>query len=578
MRALRPAILALIGMGFSEQLGLLALPSWKLGNFGLGFRRFGVDGIEGRDGRGTLTEENLEDAESELLLGYARPLGHAWHMGLLFKYQQQELAGYSDGAPGLDVGFLSKPLSALGSTSPLAEELSLGLAIRNLIEPEIRLVDESVKDPTGLRLGLALDHAFSENVALLVTTDLEKTRDMDTHLHAGAELRLLDLLALRVGSHVDMLTAGAGVRYRNLAVQYAFEDNVIETVHRFGVGLSFGPSVSESRQAHLAAEEAMLQERITRTFQEREQQRLEQLLQQINAALADEDFASALNHVATCRILAPEHPELDRLAGQAHLAQGRSLENAGDLARAAVAYQRCLAVSADNPEAALGLGRVSDRSNLIARRSRELKEIFNDAVQAYAHGDLEEARNGFTRVLELSPEDPEARALLESTEATLRLQAEARQALARADEAQANQPAATTGETASLELPTPETVPVPAAPKLPSFQDLTGAEKQEIQNLYRQGLQAVREERSADAVRYFELVWSRAPDYQAVAENLKREYLVQGMEAFSAGRLDESIAAWRKADQVVPGDPRTRGYLARAYEHKARIQKIRGEG
>jgi len=27
---------------------------------------------------------------------------------------------------------------------------------------------------------------------------------------------------------------------------------------------------------------------------------------------------------------------------------------------------------------------------------------------------------------------------------------------------------------------------------------------------------------------------------------------------------------------VVPGDPKTRGYLARAYEHKSRISTIRG--
>ncbi len=54
----------LIGMGFSEQAGLFALPHWKWGTLGVGFRRFGVDGIEGRDDRGGIFDDNLKDAES----------------------------------------------------------------------------------------------------------------------------------------------------------------------------------------------------------------------------------------------------------------------------------------------------------------------------------------------------------------------------------------------------------------------------------------------------------------------------------------------------------------------------------
>ncbi len=111
---------SLIGLGFSEQLGLFAMPSWKMGTFGLGIRRFGVDGIEGRDGRGTIYDDNLEDTETEILLGYGRKLGGIWDLGVVFKYQQHSLAGYSDGAPGLDMGVMVKPLQLAGGKSKLA--------------------------------------------------------------------------------------------------------------------------------------------------------------------------------------------------------------------------------------------------------------------------------------------------------------------------------------------------------------------------------------------------------------------------------------------------------------------------
>ncbi len=124
----------LIGMGFNEQLGLFALPSWKIGTLGFGFRRFGVDGIQGIDGRGTLYDDNLKDNEIEILLGYGRKLG-AWDVGAVFKYQQQNLAGYSDGAPGLDLGVMVKPLQAAGGQSAV-QPVGRGIQVPGPLLPQ----------------------------------------------------------------------------------------------------------------------------------------------------------------------------------------------------------------------------------------------------------------------------------------------------------------------------------------------------------------------------------------------------------------------------------------------------------
>ena len=46
----------LFGLGFNEQYASFVLPHWRLGTASLTWRRFGVDGIEGRDERGFLYE------------------------------------------------------------------------------------------------------------------------------------------------------------------------------------------------------------------------------------------------------------------------------------------------------------------------------------------------------------------------------------------------------------------------------------------------------------------------------------------------------------------------------------------
>lgn len=98
----------------------------------------------------------------------------------------------------------------------------------------------------------------------------------------------------------------------------------------------------------------------------------------------------------------------------------------------------------------------------------------------------------------------------------------------------------------------------------------------ELTDLYRRGLEASQASRSEDAIRYFELVFSAAPDHALVRENLVREYLTLGMERFAAGDLDEAIGIWQRALEADPSDEKARGYLERALRHKDRSAEILG--
>ncbi len=606
----------LIGLGFSERMGAIALPNWRLGVFGLAFRRFAVDGIEQRDDRATLGDQDLSDAENEIMIGFGRTLGGAWRLGLAAKYQQQTLAGFSDGALGLDMGVSVQPLRAMGLESPLARGLSLGMSIRNFMEPSLRLRDESVPDPTGVRLGAALATGLGRNLDLLLVADTDKTRDMDNQFHAGAELTLLRTLSLRCGSNDGMLTAGAGLKIRDLAFDYAFEDNIIAGVHRFGLRLAFGETSARKRRKALAAREKAFQSRLAAMFARQEESRIGELHTRILNALDQGDYLAARDLISTLRVLDPSRGDLDRLEARAYLMQARDKRDQGDFTSSVLAYQTSLNLDPGQTAARTELQAVRERNDQEVARSREMRQLLDQALESFAAGDLIQARDGFQAIINLDPNDHDARTFLETVRKSMVIKCEnlADQAVARAqagdfaaagqalDEArrlipdnahlhdqariveklqQQARAASAPAHSAVSAADGKETATVESgrqAPRKPRYADLPFKRQAEIGRLYREGVRALNENRREDAIRYWELVSSSAPDYQQVAENLKQEYLVQGMEAFAAGHLDQAISIWEKALEVVPGDERAQGYLARAYDHRARIKQLKAVG
>ncbi|RKZ17786.1 hypothetical protein DRQ50_04635 [bacterium] len=564
----------LIGLGFYEQYGTVAVPSWRLGTFAVSLRRFGVDGIEGRDDRGGITDPDLENTESELGFAYGRSLGEIWSVGAAFKYQQQNVAGYTGNGLGLDVGVLARPFVAGGVSSPVLRSVRVGLTLRNIVEPNVRLLEEDVPDPTGMRLGTAFQVPVGERVHMMATADLEKTRDMGTEVHAGLEMVLLDLLALRVGSNDGTLAAGAGVRWRDLAFNYAFEDNEIDTVHRFGLGITFGSTTDERRLADQEKVEREINDRLAQAFRTDNERRIATLVAETKSALAQEDHARALEQVRVLHVLAPDHPEADALEVRALLATALAAESEDDLAAAALAFQQCLRVDPGKREARSGLNRVNAESDLRTARSSELRAVYDIGLAAFAAGELDSALVAFEQVTRLDTSDEEARRLLGHVQEAIltreKIAAARKQAAddARVRKAAQTPPPAPSTAVAVAESPAVE-VPATVAP---SFESMSLKERAEIADLYRRGVDASEAGRRADAIRCWELVLSAEPDYRQVADHLKQEYLAQGMEAFADGRLNRAIDLWEKAKTVAPNDPRVNGYLERAYEHKARIR------
>jgi tetratricopeptide (TPR) repeat protein len=607
-------------LDISEQFVSLAYPSLRWGTTAVVFRRFGVAGIEHRDDRNFLISDDLTDSETEFTVSYGRAMGPAWTLGGSVKMQRQSLAGFSDSGVGLDVGALLQPGRVLGSSSPWLNRMTFGISIRNLVEPSVRLDEESVPDPSAFRSGVAYRHPLGGHRSILAAIDFEKSKNAEGDLHVGAEVNPHPLLALRAGWNAGAFTTGSDIRWRTTAFNYLFESNDVESVHNFGVTWKFGSTVAERRLAAAQIEEERFRKRLAESFQRRQEERVNDLLERSKELLAGERFEEALGILATVEALQPDDERIAGLKSKCLFAQARGREAAGEFADAAVLYGRVLTINPEDEWARGGLERVREESDRRAARSTRIRDLFGSALDAFTAGDFVTARENLRGILDVDPDDTEAKAMLTRTEtaiavrtSNLLLQAgrfldrgllpeaeelldqaraldpravglpqltarlsRAEQELAAAERkqrlaAEREKHAVATGRSAGVAKPVPESPP--RAVKRPV---LSQKRRKEIENLYRRGVEAMEEERGDEALNYWELVWAADPAYRNVADYLKREYLLRGLESFSQGSLEDSVHLWEKALSVDPTDEKTLGYLARAREQLTRTREILG--
>ncbi|UCE03083.1 MAG: PorV/PorQ family protein [Candidatus Latescibacterota bacterium] len=607
-RAFDLSYASLYGLDMSEQYAGVALPSWRFGTVGLTFQQFSAGRIDIRDDRNFLIGENESDSQTQFGLAYGRSFGPAWSLGATFKLRRHSLVGYSDTGAGLDTGVLLRPGLLAGSGAPWAHRLTFGLTVQNAVEPTIRLDQVGVPDPATVRAGIAYWLPVAGHHSALVAFDLEKTSAVDVRPHFGVEARIHSLLSVRAGFNHDFVTAGTGIRWRDLSVDYVFESNAIHDVHRFGASFRFGMTVEESRMAAREAEEEALALRLREEFAKRQAEHVDDLLRRAETECKQQRFDSALEILATIEVLAPDHPRTERLQADCLFAKARHLEASGAFGDAALTYGRVVVLSPGHQAATSGQERCRRLSDRRAARTEAIRQEYAGAVDAFTAEDFLQARIGFERVLELNPTDREAREMLGRTEQAIERRTESHLQLATrliqdgildeaeglisrarkldpqargvADaEAQLRRARAAAARAATAQAdpdvagasPDPETSAAKTAAASPERQ-------KEMDDLYQRGVAALRDGRAQDAIKYWELVWSFDPEYERVRDHLNREYVTQGMERFAQGDLTGAIQDWEKALRVDPSDERALAYITRAQEQLARTRQILGEG
>jgi tetratricopeptide (TPR) repeat protein len=348
--------------------------------------------------------------------------------------------------------------------------------------------------------------------------------------------------------------------------------------------------------------------RMAEAYAKRQAERGEELFATARLAHGEGRYDDALQQLALVDALSPGRADVKEMETDCLRRKASDMEKAGNYAEAALAYSRALEISPMDEVATQGVERCRKESDRRAARSELLKREFAAALDAFSAGDLASARDRLIKILKLEPGDKEAAVMLDRTRSAIgrrteelmdqvdryikggryedaadllsqvRMlnpsakgleQSELVLSLARSSTSTARTPTDSQGN-----LPLRNTWALPGSKSALPPAAMSPLQKHEIEDLYRRGIESMKAERTQDALRYWELVFSMDANYKQVREFLKREYLMGGMDSFAAGKLEDAVVSWEKALRLDPSDEKAIGYLAGARQQLSRTREI----
>lgn len=269
------------GLLFLEQSELLLMHSEHLGSLanydyaafaqpldrgnkpsalGIALVRFAVDdilvtkdGFVDEDGDGQYDEgEPLDpdkfrrdsDTEYALFLNYATAFRPTWYVGGTAKLIRQDLVGTTSFGIGLDLGvlYLPSPSWTLGVqfSDITTTQISWDTGRRETVAPSVKIGSSYTRSVAPFQGLVTLSADFGLSFDGREEASQFSGGAIGGDFLGGVEYWIHRTLALRVGTGGGDFTAGAGIRYRGLGVDYAFVPNEeLDDTHRVSGSVRF---------------------------------------------------------------------------------------------------------------------------------------------------------------------------------------------------------------------------------------------------------------------------------------------------------------------------------------------------
>lgn len=229
----------------------VAYPVLDWGTFSVGVVRLATGDIILRDDRAVLSDNETGELDMrEYAISYGREILFGINAGVTMKIDQQRLLGdYSTGV-GTDLGLYYR-LPALPGLGGLPwENFTFGVIAQNVIGSTLKLQQAIDTLPLNLKAGMAYQHRTKDSLQQTITVSLmwEKSTWQSSRLAIGGEYSLLNLIALRGGLNSDSWSAGGGIQYAGIMVDYALGAEILGFTHRFTLTYRFGVPLSRQRE------------------------------------------------------------------------------------------------------------------------------------------------------------------------------------------------------------------------------------------------------------------------------------------------------------------------------------------
>ncbi len=361
-----------------QYLGL-AVPTMDFGSFGLGIFRLGIKGIRKRD-EGDLYLGDIDDNRLAVNLAYARTISD-YDFGLVIMMEHHSLDDYSaTSSPGFNLSAGRR----FELNNGRFRYISAAVNFRNLIKPHMNLVEENIGYPGALDLGLTSGIMPNPrwNQTLNLSLRLTKVENLDPDLSAGIEYDIEKLLWIRGGIHDRKLSMGAGIKIKSVAFDYALVDRDLGSLHMFTLTTSFGMPIKEKRQERLRRREA--------------------------------EFDDLMRD----RLMSLNREKVSQMT-----AEGRQLLEEGKLVEAAGAFDRALFLaraSSLDSTAIIDLAQETQSRLREVSRTERYQQFLDSAGVKLTNGDFLAARYFASLALTEKPDAPEAKAVWNRADETIR--------------------------------------------------------------------------------------------------------------------------------------------------------------
>ena len=268
-------------------------PTINFGTIGLGAMRIGVGDIKETDNY-NVPNGTFSHSESQFLLSYAKQLPFHFSAGISIKLHHWSMLEFTDTGVGADLGFLYKP----DFSSVVLQNISIGLNIKNLLQPRLKPREGTDVHPMNMKFGIAKPVSINEwGSELTFFLDFEQGGGHTSFkYHLGTEYVFHDRAMLRLGMNNSQLAFGAGVAYSMFQLDYSygkFSDHELNASHRISFSISFGKSRDELIKI---AEKKRLEDIDRKVAQRVEWERSEKITQAMESGkryLKEEDYIRA---------------------------------------------------------------------------------------------------------------------------------------------------------------------------------------------------------------------------------------------------------------------------------------------
>lgn len=479
----------------------------------------GATNIDGRDAHGNPTSK-YSARDWRLDLNYAFPFLDYLGAGVTYKQYWRNMASRNQSFSGVDLGFMVRPIAAYTERDV---SFNVGVAIENLIAPHTGYLNKDLTWPRLFRVGFLLGHAnpFGSLLGVALVSEADFITGAVSRLRGGVEVTYARFINLRAGLDQGHINAGLGISFDYASLDYAVLFTDISLANCAALNYSFDFTVAKLRQKRAEADELIADGR--------EYYELG-------------NYADALAKFNQAKELEPRDQNITHLA---HKAEIEALFKSGKANFVAEKYEAAVqdfssAKILDPTDRRIaGYLELAEQRLQLAREIVERKNKATDLVdQARTQQRNRNYRKAMSLVREALQYDPDVSGGRE-------LVAALKRDIAREEAAKQVQPITT-----EIEFP------------------------DEAHAQYRRGLNDMQAGSYSNAVNEFNSLYQRYPNYPGLSLSLSKAYTYLATEAFTQGRLSESISLLKTALQYDSSNERARKLLERA---ESELTQIKGD-